>query len=374
MPSQSQETADESATADEYAIRWYQPGDADQICSLFESELDRVRSREYFEWKYIDDPYLAHVPITVAERGETLVGVQAYLPCQLRSGDETALALQPADAVVHADHRHNGLYTRMTRLAIDRYTEGEPSLFFNYPNAAALGAQEQLGWESLGELDVHYRIQRPSEYVESAVDGTGGRLLGRVADTFARGAYGVLDRSVEAAADLTVARHETTPSETLATLYESSVPNRIHVHREARFYEWWLDNSFRDDTTYVARSSGRPVAALVTRRPSAEVLQLREAVPLGPDQPVPALSELLAAALTDNTDTSIVKSVGETLPDDLLGQFGFVSDSAPLLDRQTKPLYMAARSLTDDGANDPFADSATDRRNWLPTFVELNKD
>lgn len=378
MSSQSQETTDKPCDADdEYSIRWYRSGDADGVLSLFEDELGRTLSRAYFDWKYVDDPYLSHVPINVVESEGDLVGVQAYVPCQLRSGDRTVLGLQPVDAVVHSNHRRNGLYTRMTRQAVERYEDGEAALFFNYPTQGALGAQEKLGWESLGELDVHYRIQQPSGFVESAIDGGGGRTLGRLADALARGAFDAIDRVAPAAENLQVRDHDSVPAATLESLYELSVPDRLHVHREGRFYEWWLDDPTRDYTTYVALSNGEPVAALVTRTTSG-VLQLREALPLPPEQPTPALGRLLSKALADNPDAEIVKSVGETLPGELLRRFGFVRDSAPVLDGQTKPLRMAARALTagdtDDEFEEPLPVAITERANWLPTFLEPDKD
>ena len=370
MSSRSQEATSEQRTTDDpYTIRWCDSGDADGILSLFESELDRERSRAYFEWKYAADPYLSHAPITVAERDGDLVGVQAYLPCELRDGDRTVLALQPADAVVHADHRRNGLYTRMTRQAIERYAEHEAGLFFNYPTPGALGAQEKMGWKSLGELAVHYRVQRPSSFLDGA-----GRLVERVADPLASVAYGAVDAFAPTALDLDVTKHDSAPAHVLASVYETAVPRRLHVHREARFYEWWLANPFRSYSTYVARSDGRPVATLVTHETDSDVLQLRDALPLGDDRPTRALARLLSVALADHPDADVVKSVGSTFPHDLLRRFGFVRDSSPLLDDRTESLTMAARPLLGGPGDGPLADAVTARSNWLPTFVELNKD
>jgi len=97
----------------------------------------------------------------------------------------------------------------------------------------------------------------------------------------------------------------------------------------------------------------------------------RDAVPLPRTNPRPRSDLLLSAALADHRDADVVKSVGETLPADLLGRFGFVRDSAPVLDGRTKPLRMAARPLSSD---EPADDVVTDRANWLPTFLEPNKD
>lgn len=375
MTGQTQQPVDRSsATGDEYAVRWYRPGDDAGIRSLFERELGRVRSGAFFEWKYLDEPYLSHVPVTVAERDGEVVGVQAYLPFPLRAGNRTALALQPADAVVHGDHRRNGLYTRMTELAIDRYADGEPALFFNYPSPGALSAQREMGWESLGDLPVSYRVRRPSRFVADALEGVRGRVLGRAADALARGAFGALDRAAPSADDCTVVRHESVPAETLASLYETHVPERIHLRREPRFYDWWLANPAIEYTSYVAHADGRPVAALVTRRLPDGVLQLREAVPLAPCQPAPLFGRLLSAAFADHPDVAVVKSVGSTLPGHLLRRVGFVADSNRFLADRTTPLRMAVRPLTSDGGAEPLARAVTERSNWHPTFLEVDRD
>lgn len=373
MADSAQRPDERRAPEDEYAIRWYESGDADGIRALFESELDRAWSPAHFEWKYHEDPYLSHVPINVAERDGELVGVQAYLPCQLRDGDRTVLALQPADAVVHADHRRNGLYTRLTRQAIDRYVEGDPALFFNYPSPGALGAQRKLGWRSVDDLAVHYRVRRPSSFLSIDDGGARDAVAGPVADALAAGAYRVVDSLSPSADDFAVTRRDSVPASTLASLYRAFVPDGIHVHREERFYEWWLGRPDLDHATYVAESSGRPVAALVTRTPRDGVLQVREAVPLAPYQPTAVFARLLSAVIADNRDVTVIKLVGATLQEGLVRRFGFLRDSGRVLDGRTTPLYLAARPLS-AGDGGSVADRATDRSNWHPTFLEVDRD
>lgn len=370
MSNTAQRSADERSASDGYAVRWYESGDAADVLSLFASQLDREKSEAYFEWKYHDDPYLSHVPVNVAERDGELVGVQAYLPCQLRHGDRTLLALQPVDAVVHEDHRRNGLYTRLTEQAIDRYAAGDPDLFFNYPSPGALGAQRQLGWSEVDALDVFYRIQRPSAFLSEGESPVDGGSVATAADAVARGALAVADAVGPTTDDVVVTRYDSVPASTLASLYRSCVPDGVHLHREARFYDWWFGRPDLDHVTYVAASNGRPVAALVTRRPRPGVCQVREAVPLAPYQPRPVFGRLLAAVLADNPDAEVVKAVGETLPPALLRRFGFLRDDGRLLDGRTTPLSLAARPLGDD-AN---GDGVTDRANWHPTFLEVDRD
>lgn len=370
---QTRQAAEPRTVGDEYEIRWCGSADAERVHTLLTDELGRG-PREWFDWKYVGDPYLSHIPINFIEHDGEIIGMQGYVPAELRSGEQTVLALQPVDAFIHPSHRRNGLYTELTQQAIDRYTGDQPSLFFNYPNPGALGAQEKLGWESLGELAVYYRFQRPSAHTGSIVGGAGGRLLGVAADAVVRGGLAALDRTASRGPGLEVVRHEQPPSRTLATLYERHVPNRLHVHRGRQFYDWWLADPTHEFVTYVARDGTEPVGAIVTRKPKPQVLQLRDAVPLVPAGSDSVFKRLLATVLRDNDDVATVKSVGATLPAALLRRFGFVRDSSPVIDSFTTPVLMAARPLVEDGRGGDLPEAVTDNRNWHPTFLELDRD
>ena len=353
---------------DECAVRRFESGDRDGVLSLCGVQWDDRPTADWFDWKYVENPYLSHVPITVAESDGEIVGTQAYLPCRIRRGDRSLLALQPTDAVVHPDHRRKGLYTHVTREAIDRYCDGEPSFFYNSPNAASLGAQEKLGWSKVTELTNYYRVQRPTALLDSATEGAGRRALGRAADAVASTYLGVRDRSSDTAGEVEVVRYSSVPAETLADLYESNVPRGLHVHREARFYQWFFDAPTFDHTTYVARRDGRPVASLITRTRSGDRVHIMDALPMSSSE---AFADLLAAVVADSEDASVVAVSGSTLPRDLLAGFGFVSDERPVLSRVCTKQYVATRPLWRDDEPGPLPREAlADPENWRFTFVE----
>lgn len=357
---------------DGYTVRWYRSGDAPAVCSLFAAALDRDWDPEVLRWKYEQSPFLDHAPVNLAERDGRIVGVQAYVPFPLRDATGTFLALQPADAVVHPDHRRNGLYTRLTTQAIDRYEGGEPSLFFNYPTEGALGAQESLGWSQVADVPVAYRIHRPSAFVDGVVDGPAGASLERIVDAVARGGYRAVDALAPSRGDLSVTRHTTPPGGVLASLYERAVPARIHLHRDATLYDWWFANPATSYTAYVAHADW-PVAALVTRSHESGALQVREVVPLAPFQPTAAVARLLLTALADHPGATVVKTAGETLGARVERRLGFLGDDAPVLDRRTEPHRMAVRPLTGEDQGRP-ASTLTDADRWHRTFLEIDRD
>lgn len=361
------------SVADDYVVRWYRGRDRDGILSLYESEWGRRPSREWFDWKYVDDPYLSHVPITVAARDGEIVGSQAYVPFPIRRRDDEVLALQPADAMVHPDHRRNGLYTRMTRAAIDRYESGDPSFFFNFPNPGALAAQEGMGWSAVDTVGTAYRVQDPDALVAS--DGTASVLAG-VARPIVRACLELCDAVGEAASnrdDLTVETYESVPTSTLATVYRDAVPDGIHVDRDAEFYRWWLGDPSFDHAAYVARRNGRPVAAFVTRTRDGETVRLLDALPLALDRGN-AFRALLAAWVDDDEDAAVLSVAESTLPRDLLISSGFVSDDAPVASRVCTQTNLAARPLAPDGGESPIPRSVlADEDSWQITFAEQDR-
>ena len=352
---------------DGYRVRTYEPGDRDGILSLFETEWGYRPSADWFDWKYVDDPYLSHVPITLAERDGEIVAVQGYVPCRLRRGERIARALKPVDAVVHPDHRRNGLYSRITERAIRRYEKRETALFFNFPNAASLGAQEKLGWSEVTVVSMYYRVQRPGELIPDE------RSVGPIelaADTVARAGLGLCDRLSPADGTFDVERYASPPAETLELIYESDVPRELHALREARYYRWLLDAPTLDHTTYVATRDGRPVAALVTRIDEDGRVMIFDALPLASNHD--AFADLLAAVVADNRDASVLSVTDQTLSPGLLSRFGFVSYETPIVSRCCDPTYMAVRPLWSDGDPAPFSrDELADAGNWCLSFLEV---
>ncbi|WP_137289853.1 GNAT family N-acetyltransferase [Natronorubrum halophilum] len=357
----------QTSGSDDYRVRTYEPGDRDGILSLFETEWGYRPSADWFDWKYVDDPYLSHVPITLAERDGEIVAVQGYVPCRVRRGERTVSALKPVDAVVHPDHRRKGLYSRITERGIRHYTDRESAFFFNFPNAASLGAQQKLGWSEVTVVPMYYRLQRPSELLPT---GQAAAPAGRVADSIARTGLGLWEQIAATSAGYDVERYASPPGNALESIYESDVPRTFHVHREAQYYRWVLDAPSAGHTVYVANRDGRPVAALVTRSNGDGDVMVFDAVPLGANHD--AFADLLAAVIADNEGASTLSVTDQTLSSTLLSRFGFVSYETPILSRLCTPTHMAVRPLSSEEGSGPFSRrELADAENWSLSFLEV---
>ncbi|AFZ73438.1 GNAT family N-acetyltransferase [Natronobacterium gregoryi] len=352
---------------DEYVVRRYADGDRESVLSLFETAWEHRSGTDWFEWKYVETPSLSHVPITLAERDGEVVAAQGYLPYPVRCRDEVVPALKPVDALVHPDHRRKGLYSRVTRKAIETYRDREPAFFFNFPNDASLGAQEKLGWRAVDVVPMQYRLQRPHEFLsDDAVPAS----LERPLTALSRAYLTARDRLATTPDRFDIDRHSSAPAAVLESLYESHVPDRLHVYRDARFYRWVLDAPNYDHTVYVARCDDRPVAALVTRTETGRAVKLMDALPATGDHE--AFPELLSAAVADNESAAVMTVANDVLPPTLLNEFGFVRYRNPILSRVADPTYLAVRPLERDGETPPVSrNELTARDNWRVSFLEV---
>ncbi|WP_276261514.1 GNAT family N-acetyltransferase [Haloglomus litoreum] len=324
-------------------------------------------SRAWFDWKYVSDPYTAHVPIVVATHRGTVVGAKAAMPFELSAGGagEPLPALQPCDTMVHPDHRRQGLYSRMTELMVERYADRETALLFNFPNSATLAGSLKHGWKTVRRVPTHYRIQRAGAFLDA------GRGLGRLADAAASVTLRARDAFASAPPDdVTVDSHGAPPVGVLASIAARAPPARLHAHRDERFYAWRLHNPTREYTTYVARRGGRPRAAAVVGTDPEEPTRAAEVVELSPltvaDRETGVLRGLLRAVVRDHADADVVAISGLGLPGGLLRELGFLSDLFPPLSAVSDPSTLVAYPLTDH----PALGAVHDRDGWALRGLE----
>lgn len=361
-----------SSDAGEYSVRPYTPADLEDILSLYERVFGKSRSREWFEWRY-DSPYLDGPQAIVAEHAGTVVGAEPFIAFRFATGEGTEIAVQPADAMVHPDHRRRGVLTRMTEFALDHYTPREPAFVFNFPNRQAVDAYRKLGWRTVPGMSSAFRVQNPGRFVGVGDHPVLQRTVELVGRTAARGIYALLDRHERSDA-VTVDRATTLPAATLADLYEQDVPDALHAQRDAAFFEWRLGNPEWSTATYVARQGDEPVAAMVAVTESnndCTFTKVMEALPMGGSAVDGAMARLLAAVCRDHRGSDVVKMAHGTVPDSLAGAFGFRRGDRPPLEWLTTPSTMVVRPLDPDGDDWTVGERRlTARDDWRITYSE----
>lgn len=354
--------------------------DLEGFLSLYEEVSGVRRDGEWFDWKYASGPSVAAPTVVVAVRegpaggdaGE-VIGARPFVPMSLAVGSRRVLAVQPVDAMVHPDHRREGVFTAMTEWALAAFEGSDAALCFNFPNDAAAAGNRKLGWRPVQQLSSYYRFAHPARI---AAD-TEGRALAKAAAAVlspAASGYNTVRRALAPAPDgdadaMPVRRETTVPVGELAARYRARPPGAIHVVRDAVFYERTLGNP---DWRYEAYLAGDDETALLvgrSTRPDRDVLRVTDVLPpADADRSRPALAALLREALRDHADAAM--AVAPSLPgaNDLLADFGFLCDDDPPLRYVASRTNHYARTLSGDWTVDGV--TIDDPENWTLTFVE----
>lgn len=306
---------------------------------LYEAVWGRPVSPDWLSWRFEETPYVDDVHVIVADDGDRLVGMEPVMALPVRADGETVLAHQPADWMVHPDFRRQGIFSRMTEYLLEDPPWDPPRFYFNFPSDAILPGLRKFGWRVAGTVPSCYRIQRPTGCLS---DGNGSSVarkhakaaLDRLSGVSVRAYHRFHDPPVPDV-DVDVTRHETPPVEVLADLYRSAVPERLHVVRDERFYRWRLANPRWEPVVYVARRSGRPVAALVTRNEEVDGIRMKslfDALPFdGGTDEREVRAALVHAAVSDGAEADLLRAYGSVVSTETLSTFGFwPSDSFPL--------------------------------------------
>ena len=148
-------------------VRSYRDLDESEVLELLRGSLGEgpagERTPEYFRWKHLENPFGRSFMI-VAEFDGRIIGFRALMRWRFRVGDRMIEAVRPVDTVTHPDHRGRGVFSMLTRTALDSL-KGEVQLVFNTPNSNSLPGYLKLGWQLVGEIPVSVRICQPGRFV-----------------------------------------------------------------------------------------------------------------------------------------------------------------------------------------------------------------
>jgi len=371
------------ADPDGYVVRPLEPDDAEGFVTLHNDVWSRRRSVDWFDWRFLRRPGSTDEPDGfVTEFDGELVGARLFFPYRARVGGEPTLLRYESQTMVREDHRRRGLLSRMTRLALDTYRDGETALTFNYPNEMSSPGYRRFGWNEIGEVTRSYRLQFPRAGSALSVlrVGSGEQLLGSVgSDVLGRVAR--VARRVGASPDrYRVTSHDRPPVDRLVGLYERAVPPAIHLERTAALYRWWFDRSSDDRRAYLVHERGTPVAGLLTRTECASyygnefrVTYLVDALPLSGSENAEPVRAGLETVVADHPNSSVFVALEPLVPPAAARATGFVPDSAipPALDLGPERLRLMVRSLRADCRWTVNGVTIGDRRNWAPSGIPL---
>ncbi len=130
--------------------------DIPAIVSLLRLSLGETlmpKSEAFWRWKHVDNPF-GPSPVLVAEEGDTLVGVRAFMRWEWVLNGAIIKAVRAVDTATHPDFQGKGVFKKLTLLLVERCQKEKVQFIFNTPNASSLPGYLKMGWHEHGRMAI----------------------------------------------------------------------------------------------------------------------------------------------------------------------------------------------------------------------------
>ncbi len=115
-----------------------------------------------FRWKHERSPF-GPSPAWLAVHEGSVVGIRVLMRWQfLDAAGRTIDAVRAVDTATDPGYQGLGIFSRLTRGAVDALAAAGVAFVFNTPNDQSRPGYLKLGWEILGRVPVGVALQRPS--------------------------------------------------------------------------------------------------------------------------------------------------------------------------------------------------------------------
>ena len=182
------------------SIRSFQDDDESTVLDLLRVSLGGGpggdRTPEFFRWKHLANPF-GRSYMLVAEVDSTIIGLRAFMRWRFRSDGRAIRAVRAVDTATHPDHQGRGVFSTLTRRALEDL-QADTDVIFNTPNENSLPGYLKMGWTTVGRVPVAIRVRRPLRVAVGAIGRSHAPGEGRRPEVHAPQASDVLDEATVA--------------------------------------------------------------------------------------------------------------------------------------------------------------------------------
>lgn len=114
------------------------------------------QSAAFFRWKHRESPF-GRSPSWVAVEGEQVVGFRTFLRWQFDHQGRTVEAVRAVDTATHPDYQGKGIFSLLTRHALEELKADGTGFVFNTPNERSRPGYLKMGWQLVQRLPVAAR-------------------------------------------------------------------------------------------------------------------------------------------------------------------------------------------------------------------------
>nr|WP_321226780.1 GNAT family N-acetyltransferase [uncultured Psychroserpens sp.] len=152
-------------------IRNYKKGDEKDILELFENSFGKTLSIDYWNWRFLQNPFEDKKYINLMWDNDLLVGHYAVSPVQMLIEGEIKKTCLSMTTMTHSDYFGRGIFSKLAddlynKLELDHY-----EMVWGFPNTNShYGFKKNLNWEDIDIIPMmnlnKTRIQQFNNNVE----------------------------------------------------------------------------------------------------------------------------------------------------------------------------------------------------------------
>jgi GNAT superfamily N-acetyltransferase len=154
-------------------VRQATDADLPAVLELLQASLGWVPDDAYarfFAWKHHESPFgrsPAWVAADPAAEGR-IVGFRTFSRWQFDRGDDVVTAVRAVDTATHPDYQGRGIFSLLTRRALDELAAEQIAFVFNTPNDRSRPGYLKMGWQLVERLPVAATPRSPLSLVRLA--------------------------------------------------------------------------------------------------------------------------------------------------------------------------------------------------------------
>lgn len=166
-----------TTTRTDIAIRPFRPDDRSEVLALLTTTMaggpTGERTADFFAWKHERNPFGPSLAL-VAEADDRIVGFRTFMRWRFVRNDRAVRAVRAVDTATHPAYQGRGIFTQLTRAALEAAAEHDVDLVFNTPNSQSLPGYRKMGWSPVGEVPIAIRVARPFAFARGLRHRTHG--------------------------------------------------------------------------------------------------------------------------------------------------------------------------------------------------------
>jgi GNAT superfamily N-acetyltransferase len=148
-------------------IRPYDPAAIPKILELTQATLGNAsairKTEAFWRWKHHANPFGASYGLLAwAEDQQQVAGLRVLMRWKFCTPAGHSLqAVRAVDTTTHPAHQRQGIFSTLTRQAVDDLTQADVHFIFNTPNQRSLPGYLKMGWQVVTKWPVYIKVLTP---------------------------------------------------------------------------------------------------------------------------------------------------------------------------------------------------------------------